>query len=41
MTHKYFKIVRCGILDAIAVIDAILEKQVSTDGGDDNGEKEG
>ena len=26
-----------GILDAIEVIDAILEKEVRTDGGDDNG----
>ena len=31
------KSVNCGILDAIEVIDAILEKEVRTDGGDDNG----
>lgn len=37
MIHKDFKSVICGILDDIEVIDAILEKQVSTDGGDDNG----
>lgn len=30
------KSVSCGILDAIEVIDAILEKEVRTDGGDDN-----
>lgn len=29
--------VSCGILDAIGVIDATLEKEVRTDGGDDNG----
>lgn len=29
--------VRCSILDAIGVIDATLEKEVRTDGGDDNG----
>lgn len=29
--------VSCGILDAIGVIDAIIEKEVRTDGGDDNG----
>jgi hypothetical protein len=31
------KSVSCGILDAIAVIDETLEKEVRTDGGDDNG----
>nr|DAO44166.1 MAG TPA: hypothetical protein [Caudoviricetes sp.] len=31
------KSVSCGILDAIEVIDATLEKEVQTDGGDDNG----
>ena len=31
------KSVSCGILDAIEVIDATLEKEVRTDGGDDNG----
>lgn len=31
------KSVNCGILDAIEVIDAILEKEVRTDGGEDNG----
>lgn len=31
------KSVSCGILDAIETIDAILEKEVQTDGGDDNG----
>lgn len=31
------KSVNCGILDAIEVIDAILEKEVRTDVGDDNG----
>lgn len=30
------KSVSCGILDAIEVIDATLEKEVRTDGGDDN-----
>lgn len=29
--------VSCSILDAIGVIDAALEKEVRTDGGDDNG----
>lgn len=29
--------VSCSILDAIGVIDATLEKEVRTDGGDDNG----
>lgn len=31
------KSVSCGILDAIAVIDEMLGKEVRTDGGDDNG----
>jgi hypothetical protein len=31
------KSVSCGILDAIEVIAATLEKEVQTDGGDDNG----
>lgn len=31
------KSVNCSILDAIEVIDAILEKEVRTDGGEDNG----
>ena len=31
------KSVSCGIIDAIEVIDAILEKEVQTDGGDYNG----
>lgn len=31
------KSVRCGIIEAIEVVDAILEKEVRTDGGDDNG----
>lgn len=31
------KSVNCGILEASEVIDAILEKEVRTDGGDDNG----
>lgn len=29
--------VSCSILDAIGVIDATLEKEVRTDGGDGNG----
>lgn len=29
--------VSCSILDAIGVIDATLEKEVRTDGGEDNG----
>lgn len=31
------KSVSCGILDAIEVIDATLEKEVRMDGGEDNG----
>lgn len=31
------KSVRCGVLDAIEAIGATLEKEVRTDGGDDNG----
>lgn len=31
------KSVSCGILDAIEVIDTILEKEVRADGGTDNG----
>lgn len=31
------KSVNCGILDAIEVIDTTLEKEVRTNGGDDNG----
>lgn len=31
------KSVNCGILDAIEAISATLEKEVQTDGGDDNG----
>ena len=31
------KSVSCGILNAIEVIDAMLEKEVRTDGGDNNG----
>lgn len=31
------KSVSCGVLDAIKVIDTTLEKEVRTDGGDDNG----
>lgn len=31
------KSVSCGVLDAIEVIGATLEKEVRTDGGDDNG----
>ena len=30
------KSVSCGIIDAIEVIGATLEKEVLTDGGDDN-----
>ena len=36
-TYDLDKIVSCGIIDAIEVIDATLEKEVRTDGGDDNG----
>lgn len=31
------KSVSCGIIDAIEVIDTTLEKEVRTDGGNDNG----
>lgn len=31
------KSVSCGVLDAIEAISATLEKEVRTDGGDDNG----
>lgn len=31
------KSVSCGILDAIEVIDAILEKEVRADGGENDG----
>lgn len=31
------KSVRCGILDAIEATSATLEKEVRTNGGDDNG----
>lgn len=31
------KSISCSILDAIGVIDATLEKEVRTDGGDNNG----
>lgn len=31
------KSVSCGILDAIEVISATLEKEVQMDGGEDNG----
>lgn len=36
-TYDLDKSVSCGIIDAIEVIDATLEKEVRTDGGDDNG----
>ena len=36
-TYDLDKSVSCGIIDAIEVIDATLEKEVRTDGGDENG----